>query len=267
MREPKTWVFGDVHGSYKALQQIFERTPLQEGDTIVSLGDIADGWSEVYECVDFLIKMEKEAKYNMIFIKGNHDDWLLEGLTTGIHPGATQGGRASMNSYALHASDPRKFGEVHIIVPDDHLKFFKYQHLYYLDDQGNLFIHGGFNRHKLLKDEKDKFMFYWDRDLWHMALSYKAMMNGLVSEFGEGEFMDGNKLTFKIKDPAIKQVFIGHTTTMMWKTDQPMNAACVWNLDTGAGFVGKLTIMDVDTKEYWQSDPVQNLYPDEKGRR
>jgi serine/threonine protein phosphatase 1 len=211
--------------------------------------------------------MEKEAKYNMIFIKGNHDDWLLEGLTTGIHPGATQGGRASMNSYANHCHEGENFGEVHIIVPDDHLKFLKYQHLYYLDDKGNLFIHGGFDRHKLLKDEKDKSNFYWDRDLWHTALSYKALMNGLVNGLEEDEFMDGNKLVFKIKDPAIKQIFIGHTTTMMWHTDQPMNAGPVWNLDTGAGYVGRLTLMDVDTKEFYQSDPVQDLYPDEKGRR
>lgn len=29
---------------------------------------------------------------------------------------------------------------------------------------------------------------------------------------------------------------------------------------------GKLTIMDLDTQEYWQSDLVKELYPNEKGR-
>jgi serine/threonine protein phosphatase 1 len=38
-------------------------------------------------------------------------------------------------------------------------------------------------------------------------------------------------------------------------------------MDTGAGWAGKLTIMDVQTKEYWQSDPVQSLYPDAVPRR
>jgi serine/threonine protein phosphatase 1 len=34
----------------------------------------------------------------------------------------------------------------------------------------------------------------------------------------------------------------------------------VWNIDTGAGWSGKLTIMNVDTKEYWQSDLISELY-------
>lgn len=268
MREPKTWVFGDVHGAYKALEQIFERTPLQEGDTIISLGDIADGWSEVYECVEFLLNLEKEGKYNMIFIKGNHDDWMAEFLTTGIHPGQTQGGRASVLSYKNHCHEDHGYGETMIAVPQDHLNFFKYQHHYYLDDLGNLFIHGGFNRHTLLKEEKDRSIFWWDRDLWHTALSYRAMVKGLKTHGGNpDDFMDGNRLTFKIKDQSIKQVFIGHTTTMMWHTDQPMHAGPIWNLDTGAGFVGRLTMMDIETHDFYQSDSVQALYPNEKGRK
>jgi len=35
----------------------------------------------------------------------------------------------------------------------------------------------------------------------------------------------------------------------------------VWDLDTGAGWSGKLTIMmDIDTKEYWQSELSKDLY-------
>jgi serine/threonine protein phosphatase 1 len=47
---------------------------------------------------------------------------------------------------------------------------------------------------------------------------------------------------------------------------EPINKANVWNLDTGAAFTGALTIMDVNTKEFWQSDPLPSLYTDEKGR-
>ncbi len=39
-----------------------------------------------------------------------------------------------------------------------------------------------------------------------------------------------------------------------------MFRAGIWNLDTGAGWEGKLTVMNVDTKEYYQSDPVEDLY-------
>jgi serine/threonine protein phosphatase 1 len=46
----------------------------------------------------------------------------------------------------------------------------------------------------------------------------------------------------------------------------PVQKANIWNIDTGAAFKGPLTIMDADTKEYWQSDPVFELYPEENGR-
>jgi serine/threonine protein phosphatase 1 len=45
-----------------------------------------------------------------------------------------------------------------------------------------------------------------------------------------------------------------------------MKMACVWNIDTGAAFTGPLTIMDVDSKAYWQSEPLEVLYSNEKGR-
>ena len=63
-----------------------------------------------------------------------------------------------------------------------------------------------------------------------------------------------------------KEVFIGHTTTQFWKEDKPMNAANIWNLDTGGGWYGYVTVMDVDTKEVWQSDSGKELYPEFKGR-
>lgn len=46
----------------------------------------------------------------------------------------------------------------------------------------------------------------------------------------------------------------------------PVKMVNIWNIDTGAAFKGPLTIMDVDTKEFWQSEPLPNLYPNEKGR-
>ena len=45
-----------------------------------------------------------------------------------------------------------------------------------------------------------------------------------------------------------------------------MNVFNIWNIDTGAGFSGKLTILNVDSKEYWQSDFTKSLYPAEYGR-
>jgi len=61
-------------------------------------------------------------------------------------------------------------------------------------------------------------------------------------------------------------IYIGHTPTQRYGTDIPLHGANLWNLDTKAAFKGKLTAMDVDSKEYSQSEHVYLLYPKEKGR-
>lgn len=63
-----------------------------------------------------------------------------------------------------------------------------------------------------------------------------------------------------------KEIFIGHTPTLNYNIEIPMNAINVWNIDTGAAFTGKLSAIDIDTKEYFQSEKLIELYPNEKGR-
>ena len=41
---------------------------------------------------------------------------------------------------------------------------------------------------------------------------------------------------------------------------RPMRAVDLKNMDTGARQGGRLTIMDVRIKEYWQGDLVEELY-------
>lgn len=231
----RTFAMGDIHGSYKALLQCLERSKFDmEKDTLIQLGDVADGWSQTYECVELLLEIK-----NLIAIKGNHDEWFNIYLHKGAHPVNGQyGSRASIKSYEI---DDR-------ITKEEHLKFFRTQHHYYVDDKNRLFVHGGFNRHHLINEQQDNYIYWWDRDLWYQALSVTQI---------------GKKLVTKNN---FSEIFIGHTTTMNWDTDKPMNSGQIWNLDTGAGFKGKLTIMDVDTKEYYQSDEVSGLYFDEKGR-
>jgi Calcineurin-like phosphoesterase. len=69
----KTFVVGDIHGAHKALVQVLERSGFdKENDLLITLGDIADGWSEVYEVVEELLTIK-----HRIDIIGNHDEWDL----------------------------------------------------------------------------------------------------------------------------------------------------------------------------------------------
>jgi len=92
----------------------------------------------------------------------------------------------------------------------------------------------------------------WDRDLFSSAVYWQRQADM------------GRKLN-AVKD--YDEVFIGHTTTSGFDSNlRPVHVSNVWNLDQGAGWEGKLTIMDIDSKEYWQSDMVKDLYPDVRGR-
>jgi serine/threonine protein phosphatase 1 len=234
--EGKTFIIGDIHGAYKALIQCLERSGFDyKKDLLIGLGDVADGWNQVYECVEELLKIT-----NRIDIQGNHDHWTLDWMENGFMPEhhRGQGGQATMTSYKDH----------NYYSIGAHRNFFKMQIKYYKDWKDRVFVHGGFNKDYPLSAGNDVHNYSWNRKLWDQALS---------AESGK------QKLRF-IED--ISEVFIGHTSLTRWEIDFPKKAAQVYNLDTGAGFDGKLSIMNIDTYEVFQSDNVQKLYPDQKGR-
>lgn len=254
----KTFVVGDIHGAYKALIQCLERSNFDyNNDTLIQLGDVADGWDEVYECVEELLKIK-----NLIRIRGNHDEWFNQFILHNKHSiDWQQGGLGTLQSYCLQLDklyyNKNSGGYITSLlntdIPTNHKDFFVKQINYWVDDKNRCFVHGGFNRHYKIERTLNHVL-YWDRDLWLSALSYKQIDRGNVPIS-----------KFKIKD-NFSEIYIGHTTTTNWGSDKPMNAANIWNLDTGAGFSGKLTIMNIDTKEYFQSDSVLELYPNQKGR-
>ena len=230
---PNTYVIGDIHGADRALKQVLERSGFNyQNDTLIQLGDIADGWPEVPQCVDELLKME-----NLIALRGNHDVWLDEWLRFGMHSMGwlEQGGKASKNAYL----ETGKFDN------EDHRRFFRNQRDYFIDDQNRLFVHAGIDL-ALPMNEQDHKTFMWDRQM--IRTVYEAW------KANETPPKDVN---------GFKEIFIGHSNTVDHFTDlKPVNMFNIWNLDQGAHHFGKLTMMNVETKEYVQSDPVQELYPE-----
>ena len=242
----KTFVIGDIHGGLKALVQVLERANISKNDTLIFLGDFVDGWSESPAVLDFLIALKE--KQNCIFIRGNHDDLLLKWLckdNDGFNERMwfNHGGEASALSYQ----------NIENSTKEKHIQFLLSLQDYHLDDENRLFIHAGFTNVRGVKHEFFTRLFYWDRTLWETAL---AMDNQLSKD----------ALTYPNRLKLYKEVYIGHTPVTKIDETIPVNKACVWNVDTGAAFQGKLTIMDVDTKEFWQSDNLPDLYPNEKGR-
>lgn len=221
----KTYAVGDIHGAYKALIQCFKRSKFDyQKDRLIVMGDVCDGYPYVKQCIDELLKVKR-----CDFIIGNHDMWALDWALRGDKPEiwTSQGGDRTMGSYN---GGP---------MPQAHIDFLKSGQLW-IEREKQVFVHGGFNPDKSLSGHSAQTL-VWDRTLLDMAI--KKQMNG-----------------HKCKIGRYKDIFVGHTTTELYDTLQPIHACNIWNIDTGAGWSGKLTIMNVDTKEYWQSDLSPDLY-------
>ncbi|TXI96876.1 MAG: serine/threonine protein phosphatase [Chryseobacterium cucumeris] len=237
-------VLGDQHGALKAVKQVLERCNFKpDEDLLLSLGDVVDGWSESSELVQFYIDLSEECLYKPLFLKGNHDDYCHKWLKGGLPKmeWLMQGGKSTIESYI----------NTGYINKEAHLNFFNEMFDFYIDTKNRGYVHAGFTSHKGLGyDNSDTY--YWDRSLWELVL-LKNVDKQLHKELRIFE--------------SHKEIFIGHTPTLNWNETEPINKYNIWNLDTGAGYgEGKLTIMDANTKKFWQSDLITSLYPDEKGR-
>lgn len=239
----RTLVIGDIHGAYKALIQVMEKGNVQPDDHMIFLGDFVDGWSESFEVVQYLIDLEK--KMNCVFIRGNHDLWCQQWLDKNILDEAWiyNGGKATFKSYQNRSEKELA----------KHLEFLTATQNYVIDEDNRLFIHAGFSSLHGPYKEHYSSNYSWDRTLWEMALC----MDQRIQK---------NSLQYPKRLKLFNEIYIGHTPTLHYDSFEPMNAVNVWNLDTGAGFNGRLSMLDVHTKKFWQSDVVQNLYPQETGR-
>jgi serine/threonine protein phosphatase 1 len=240
----RTLAIGDIHGGLRALQQVLQRAAVTPQDLLVFLGDYVDGWSESPQVLDFLLQLRDT--HRCIFLRGNHDAMLLEWFSTGNEnpQWLRHGGRSTLQAYAsVSAEDKAR-----------HAHFLQHDLLdYYQQGNQRLFLHAGFTHIRGFQNEYFKPMLYWDRSLWECALALDPALA-----------KDHPRYPARLK--LYPEVFIGHTPTIHIGSKLPVQAACVWNLDTGAGFTGPLTLMDVDSKQYWQSDEVREFYPGEEPR-
>lgn len=256
-------VMGDVHGNYKGMMQALVRADYQPGkDLLISLGDIADGWPDVVEC--FLQLNEFKDCGNTIFIRGNHDQWLLEDILDGFQNTRLEYGKKA----TLESIVPGHLDKVPFLKT-----FIQQQKLYHVTEDNIGFVHGGFMSRSGLGGDIDT-VYYWDRSLWESAL---AIHRYNITEDEEEEFGYYVPPRYKVHD----KVFVGHTQTLQWDMKArypeyvdnvltpigkpiivPMKRLNIINVDTGGGYNGKITVMDVDTEEFWQSDLSRTLYPD-----
>lgn len=239
----RTLVIGDIHGGLLALKQVLKRANVTSEDHLIFLGDYVDGWSDSVGVIDYLTTLSAAQKVTLI--RGNHDDLVHQWLTgKEMSPKWIQhGGQSTKNAYALLSQEEKKA----------HLPFYERLKDYYIDDQNRMFCHAGFQNLNGPSYEWHSTAFYWDRTLWEMVCAMREDLEPLDDLYPR-------------RLQLFKEIYIGHTPVTRVGATVPLQKANVWNIDTGAAFMGSISVLNVDTKEFWQSDPVWELYPEEKGR-
>jgi len=239
----RTLVIGDIHSGLKALKQVLERAKVTADDHLIFLGDYVDGWSDAVATINFLLKLQETN--HCVFIRGNHDvlcyEWLAQKKDNPMW--FQHGGKATVASY-------QNMDET---LKTAHITFYERLKNYHIDHDNRLFLHAGFTNLKGVMYEYFPPLFYWDRTLWELALSLNPALKP------DDPYYPKRFLNYK-------EIYIGHTPVTRIGKTVPYKAANVWNIDTGAAFKGPLSVLNVDTKEVWQSDPVYLLYPEEVGR-
>ena len=161
----------------------------------------------------------------------------------------------------MHGNGSFLYSSFHNFSNNDLIDFFENQVDYYIDENNNLYTHGGWDygwKSNFLEaglfpvnggNPKDNLAkeCHWSRELYYGFYSHSE---------------DGLPKKLKEATERFNKIFVGHTSLKY--PYEPFHKANFYNVDTGAGLNGKLTIMDVETDEYWQSDNINKLYPNIK---
>jgi serine/threonine protein phosphatase 1 len=152
-----TYAIGDVHGSYTKLANLLRHCKdHSDGNRarFVLLGDYVDRGRRSREVVDLLIAAQAATPDNVVCLKGNHEDMLLD-AASGIREKLwlANGGDTTLHSYGVTSAAD---------IPASHLAWFKNLPLC-ISDGKRFFVHAGVMPGVPLQEQSKEVML-WVRD-------------------------------------------------------------------------------------------------------
>ena len=130
--QPRTLVFGDIHGCLLAFDTILNEINLTEKDTIILLGDYIDRGPDSKGVIDRVIELRE--KYNVIALKGNHEE-IMEHAGDGLADYVwwrTVGGDTTLFSFNCDVED----------IEEPYWEFIDSLELYH-ETEDYIFVHAG----------------------------------------------------------------------------------------------------------------------------
>jgi serine/threonine protein phosphatase 1 len=215
------FVIGDIHGCLGELSCLVENLPLKPADRVVFLGDYIDRGPESKGVVSYLLDLAKDAEYELVYLKGNHEDMLLGYLGLSGRYGEmflANGGYATLASYGLPASG-MSHASAREKIPHEHVEFFLGLKNYSVEGPF-LCVHAGVHPAKSLAAQSHTDL------LW------------IRNEF----IANRHSLPYTI--------IFGHTPQREVFFDLPVKIG----IDTGVVYGGKLSCIELEEKTQFQID-------------
>ena len=134
----KIFAIGDIHGCFDKLCMLMRKIKMDfNHDTLVFMGDYIDRGPRSCDVVDHLINLKMNYS-NIVFLKGNHEEMLLNYLSgNDRYIYLANGGQQTIESY-MKKPYPSLTGP----IPKDHLNFFHSLSLFY-ETEDYIFVHAG----------------------------------------------------------------------------------------------------------------------------
>lgn len=123
----RIFVIGDIHGCVDEpellLRHLEDKALLKEEDLVIFLGDYIDRGANSKAVIDLMLDFKSRFP-NSRFLKGNHEDMMLDFLGFGGNLGQAflyNGGLETIQSYGISVFSPPT--EMVSALPPDHFKF------------------------------------------------------------------------------------------------------------------------------------------------
>lgn len=162
----KTFVCSDIHGNFTAFQYGLNEIGLSfsRGDKLIILGDMIDRGKHSRACLRFIKELQEEHPNQVIVLLGNHEDMLLQFLSTTnesessiYHRWLSNGGSntiRSMLNYFHGFESPEEIREKLLSENKDLITWIKQLPHYYVSEEENaVFVHAGFRSNIRLESQ------------------------------------------------------------------------------------------------------------------
>ena len=238
-------IVGDIHSRYTKLMAVLEKSGYDPAsDVLYSVGDFCDRGKDAVMTLRFLMGIG-----NLRAVIGNHDILLQNWLYTGERDAVWRhnlGGSKTVKDilYRNHLDKQAQF---------DIARWLRRIPLARVEER-YIIVHGGIPHGRTIDDlveyqnaERPSYTdpFAYDSPAWERNYMLSAYAEEQPEVSGEISINAGPFDTDRM-------IFVGHTPTLDGKPFISERYHLV-ALDTGAGFSGPITLMDMDTLEYWQA--------------